>query len=93
MSITTKGESLYDDLNEVLARAFPQGTALLRFERGGAVLHLGARCLVNNAQLAVEVLGPEGARPFARALLAVGQRHVAVAERMLELAAEAEGTL
>ena len=44
--------------------------------------------LVHNAQLAVEVLGPRGAKAFGRALLAVGQQHVAVAERMLQLAEE-----
>lgn len=36
-------------------------------------------------------IGPRGAKAFGRALLAVGQRHVAVAERMIELADEKAG--
>jgi hypothetical protein len=81
----------YDDINDVLSRAFPMGARLLRHESGGAILHLGARDLVENARLAVEVLGPRGAKALGRALLAVGQRHQAVGERMLELAEEHAG--
>jgi hypothetical protein len=84
--------NIYDDINSILQRAFPQGTALLRHEHGSAILHLGARELVSNAQLAYEVLGPRGAKALGKALLAVGQQHVAVAERMLELAAGGEST-
>jgi hypothetical protein len=79
----------HHDLNEVLRRMCPQGFALLRFEHGTEMLRMGARELMGNARLAVEALGPRGAKAFGRALLAVGQQHVAVAERMIELAEEA----
>jgi hypothetical protein len=54
------------------------------------ILRLGARELINNPQLAYEALGPKGVKSLAQALLAVGQRHIKVAERMLELAAGGE---
>jgi hypothetical protein len=78
----------YDDLNEVLRRVFPQGYAVLRHEHGAELLQFGARQLVGDARLAVEVLGAKGARRLAHALHAVGERHQCVAERMLELAEE-----
>jgi hypothetical protein len=78
-------------LNEVLRRMCPQGFALLALEHGAPMLRLGARELVGNPRLAVEALGPRGAKAFARALRAVGQQHVAVAERMLELVGEKAG--
>ncbi len=80
-----------DDLNAVLYRAFPQGYALLRLEHGAAILRLGARELISNPQLARDALGPQGVGKLGRALRAVGQQHVAVAERMLELAEEKVG--
>src|SRR5262249_7109903 len=81
----------YDDLNEVLRRVFPQGYQVLRHEHGADLLQFGARQLIGDARLAVEVLGTKGARRLAHALLAVGERHQCVAERMLELAAEKSG--
>ena len=81
-----------DALNEVLRRMCPQGYALLALEHGTPILRLGARELISNPQLAYEALGPRGTKALAHALLAVGQRHVAVAERMLELAAGDENT-
>jgi hypothetical protein len=83
---------MHDDyLNAVLRRMCPQGFALLALEHGAPMLRLGARELVTNPRLAVEAIGPRGAKALGRALLAVGQRHVAVAERMLELAEEKAG--
>jgi hypothetical protein len=82
----------YDDINEIVQRAFPQGAAIIRHEGGGGLMYRGARDLIHNAQLAVEILGPRGAKALANALLAVGQRHVAVAERMRELAAAGEAS-
>lgn len=79
-----------DDLNEVLQRLCPQGFALLRFEHGTEMLRMGARELIGNPTLAYAALGPRGTKALAKALLAVGQQHVAVAERLLELAAGAE---
>jgi hypothetical protein len=78
----------YDDIAEALRLAFPQGTALLRLENGIEMLNHGARQFAANPRLAVEALGPRGATKFAKALLALGQQHVAVAERMLDLADE-----
>jgi hypothetical protein len=80
----------YGDLNAVLQRLCPQGYALLRHEHGTEMLRLGARELIGNPRLACEALGPRGAKALARALRAVGQQHVAVAERMDELATAAE---
>jgi hypothetical protein len=79
---------LYADLNVVLQRMCPQGFAILRHERGTEMLRLGARELIGNPQLAFEALGPSGTRAFGRALLALGQQHVAVAEHMIALADE-----
>jgi hypothetical protein len=81
-----------DELNAVLKRMCPQSFALLRFECGTEMLRIGARELISNPRLAVGSLGPVGARSLAHALLAVGQQHVACAETMLQLAAEAEST-
>jgi hypothetical protein len=78
------------DLDEVLRLAYPQGVALLRLENGIELLNHGARQLVTNPRLAVVVLGPHAARKLAYALRAVGERHVAVAETMIEMAAGAE---
>jgi hypothetical protein len=81
---------LYADLARILMRMAPQTNALARHERCTGLLQRSARELATNPQLAVDELGPQGARAFARALRAVGQQHVAVAERIDELAAEAE---
>jgi hypothetical protein len=81
---------LYADLAQVLMRMAPQTIALARHEHCTPLLQHSAREMATNARLAVDELGPQGARAFARALRAVGQQHVAVAERMDELAAEAE---
>ena len=80
----------YDDIDEILSRAFPQGSRLIRIEGGGRLIYTAARDLIGNPDLAVEVLGPRGATALARAVIAIGQRHVKVAERMLELVAEAQ---
>ena len=77
--------------NEILSRAFPQGSRLIRLEGGGRLIYTAARDLIGNPDLAVEVLGPRGATALARAVGAIGQRHMKVAERMLELAAERAG--
>jgi hypothetical protein len=79
-----------DDLNEVLRRMCPQNFALLRLEHGLPILRLGARELVSNPRLAFEA-SARAASGAQAALLAVGQRHAAVAERMLELAEEEAG--
>ena len=78
----------YDDINEILDRAFPQGSRIIRIEGGGRLIYTAARDLIGHPDLAVEVLGPRGARALGHALLAVGQRHVKVAERLLKLAEE-----
>jgi hypothetical protein len=80
-----------DDLNAVLRRMCPQGFALLALEHGTPMLRLGARELLSNPLLAVEALGPRGAKALAHALLAVGEQHVAVAEGMLKLADKKAG--
>jgi hypothetical protein len=77
------------DLDEVLRRAYPQGYALLRCEHGAELLNHGARQLIGSPHLALEVLGPQGVGKLGRALLALGQRHVAQAECLIELAGEA----
>jgi hypothetical protein len=77
-----------DDLDEVLRRAYPQGYALLRLENGIELLNHGARGLIGSPHLALEVLGAKGVGKLGRALLELGQRHVAQAERLLELAGE-----
>src|SRR5262245_28712497 len=77
-----------DDLNSVLQQLCPQGYALARFEHGRPLMRIGARELISNPRLAVEALGPVGAKALAGALLAVGQQHVAVAECMRKLADE-----
>lgn len=66
-------------------------SAALRLEGGIELLNHGARQFAANPRLAVEALGPRGAKKFANALLALGQQHVAVAERMLELVEAGEG--
>jgi hypothetical protein len=81
-----------DDLNAVLRGAYPQGYALLRHEGGTGILLLGAREVISNPRVARDTLAPRELRALGRALLAVGQQHVAVAERMLELAEEKAGT-
>ena len=86
--MSTKPDTTFqadDDLNEVVRLAFPQGTALLRLENGIELLNHGVRQLVANPEIALQVLGPRGVGKLGRALLAVGQRHIAVAERTLEL--------
>jgi hypothetical protein len=80
-----------EDLNAVLRRMCPQGFALLALEHGTPMLRLGAKELISNPLLAVEALGPRGAKALAHALLAVGQQHVAVAEGMLALADKKAG--
>jgi hypothetical protein len=76
------------DLDAVLRRMCPQGYALARFEHGQPLMRIGVNELISNPQLAVEALGPQGAKALARALLAVGQQHVVVAECMSKLADE-----
>jgi hypothetical protein len=73
------------DLDEVLRRAFPQGYALLRREHGAELLNHGARSLIGSPHLARE---PQAVGKLGRALLALGQRHVAQAERLIELVGE-----
>jgi hypothetical protein len=68
---------LYSHLDDILGRAFPQGARLLKHEAGGAIMHLGARDLIENARLAVEVLGARGAKALGRALVAIGHRYSA----------------
>jgi len=75
-----------DDLTAVLKRAYPQGAALLHHEGGTGILRLGAREVLDNPLVARDTLRPRELRALGRALLAVGQQHVAVAERMLQLA-------
>jgi hypothetical protein len=81
---------LYADLAQALLRMAPQTSALARHERCTPMLQIGARILIEEPQRAVDELGPRGAKAFARALRAVGQQHLAVADRMDELAAKAE---
>jgi hypothetical protein len=79
------------DLDEVLRIAYPQGHAVLRCENGVVLLNHGARQLIGSPHLALEVLGPQGAGKLGRALATLGQRYVAQAERLLELAEESGG--
>jgi hypothetical protein len=81
---------LYDDLNTILQQMSPQALALARHERSAPMFRRGAAGLVTSPALAVQVLGPKGAKALARALITVGQRHIANGERMQELASEAE---
>jgi hypothetical protein len=81
---------LYADLAAVLQGLCPQTRGMARHEHVTPLLQHSAREMATNAQLAVDELGPQHARRFARALRAVGQQHVAVAERIDELAAEAQ---
>jgi hypothetical protein len=78
------------DLNTVLARAYPQGYAVLRFEGGTGIMRIGAREVIRNPVLARGTVAPRGLRAIARALRAVGQQEIACADRLDELAAEAE---
>jgi hypothetical protein len=87
---TSALDLLYADLSRVLQHMAPQTRAMARHEHATGLLQRSARELATNPQLAVDELGPQGARAFARALRAVGQQHVAVSERVDELAAEAE---
>jgi len=73
------------DLDEILRAAYPQGHAVLRCENGVELLNHGARHLIGSPSLALEVLGPQGVGRLGRALLTLGQKHVAQAERLLEL--------
>jgi hypothetical protein len=79
-----------DDLNAALARAFPLGFAILRHEGGTGVMRIGAREMLHNPVLARGTVAPRGLRGLARALRADGQRDLACADRLEELAAEAE---
>jgi hypothetical protein len=87
-----KTRAAYDDLSDILQRMCPQGYALLRHEGGTEIMRLGVKELVSNPRLAYEALGARNTRALARALLAVGERHIKVAERMLELAGAGEPT-
>jgi hypothetical protein len=81
---------IYKDLSTILQRFTPQALALSRFEHSMPLLHLGAAEMLANPQLALEALGPKGARALGGAVIALGERHVSVGQRMIELAAEAE---
>jgi hypothetical protein len=78
------------DLNAALARAYPQGFALLRHEGGTGVLRIGAREVLRNPALARGTVSPRGLRGLARALRAGGQEDIACADRLEEIAAEEE---
>ena len=82
-----------DDLNEALARAYPQGFAVLRFEGGTGLVRIGAREVLRNPTLARGTVAPRGLRGLARALRANGQRDIACADRLEEIAAEEEAAL
>jgi hypothetical protein len=79
-----------DDLNAALARAYPQGFALLRFEGGTGLVRIGAREVLRNPSLARGTVAPRGLRGLARALRACGQRDIACADRLEKIAAEEE---
>ncbi|HXE87949.1 MAG TPA: hypothetical protein VN524_14265 [Hyphomicrobiaceae bacterium] len=80
-----------DDLRAVLQLAYPQGHALLFHEGGAGVLRIGAREVLTNALVAQDTLDARGLRALGLVLLAIGQGHVKVAERMLQLAEEKAG--
>jgi hypothetical protein len=77
-----------DDLRTVLQRAFPQGHVLLHHEGGAGVLRIGAREVIANPLVARDTLDARGLRALGLALLAVGQGHVKMAERLLKFAEE-----
>jgi hypothetical protein len=79
------------DIDTVLRWAYPQGTALLAREGGLPILRAGARAMLSSPGYALEVLSPEAVRKLGRALLALGQQHVCVAERMIQMAEEKTG--
>jgi hypothetical protein len=78
------------DLNAALARAFPQGFALLRHEGGTGIMRIGAREVLRDPVLVRGTVAPRGLRGLARALRAECQEGIACADRLDELAAEAE---
>jgi hypothetical protein len=83
-------DTLFDDLNRIVHRAFPQGAGLLEKEGGLVILRLGARPLIDSPTYALQVLGPRATRALGKALVALGEQHQANGERMQELAAEAK---
>lgn len=81
-----------DDLDAVLRRAFPQGTALLQCENGLELLHHGARALISTPSLAYEVLGAKTTAALSSAVRNLGQRYIAIADRLDELVAGGPST-
>jgi hypothetical protein len=75
------------DLDLILRRAFPQGTAMLSCESGIALLNHGARTLIGTPSLALDVLGAKTAKILGQAVLALGERYVQEGRALLELAA------
>jgi hypothetical protein len=90
MSTEPPIDSLFDDLNRIVHRAFPQGSALLEKEGGLVVLRHGARPLIDDPTFALQHLGPRATEALGKALIDIGQQHVANGERMRQLAAEAK---
>jgi hypothetical protein len=76
-----------DDIDSILSRAFPQGYRLLQHENGTELLRHSARSLIGSPQLAYEILGAKTTKALGQALLALGERYVKCAERLLKLAA------
>jgi hypothetical protein len=77
------------DLDTVLKLAFPQGTALLKCENGIELLNHGARSLLGSPSLAHEVLGAKTTAALSRAVRSLGERYIAIADRLDELVASA----
>ncbi|HEY1244037.1 MAG TPA: hypothetical protein VGF29_04315 [Hyphomicrobiaceae bacterium] len=82
----------HDDLNQVLTMAFPQGTALLKCENGMELLNHGTRSLISTPSLAYEVLGAKTTAALSRAVRSLGQRYLAIADRLDELVAGGPST-
>jgi hypothetical protein len=70
-----------DDVIEIL-KAYPQTSALARFERATGVLHLGVRALLNNPLAAKEALTAQELQAFGRAVTEHGQNLVARGENL-----------
>ncbi|HWE20367.1 MAG TPA: hypothetical protein VG758_24850 [Hyphomicrobiaceae bacterium] len=81
---------LYQDLNAILQRWCPQTRGLVRFERCTPLLQRSAKELVSSPRLAVEELSPQGADAFERAVRALGEQYLAVADTIQEMRAEAK---
>jgi hypothetical protein len=90
--VSTEPTTISDfDLDIVLRLVAPQASALARHEHITPMLRRGARAMIESPSYALEVLGPRDLAKLGRALRALGEQHVANAERMLELAGESDG--